>query len=224
MLCVLILIGSGSKAQEADSLVKKVRAKLAAVHDYQAEGIMKTDVPFMKLPESKVTIFFKNPDKFKVRKQDGIAIVPRGGINVNLGTLFAGNSYTAVPAGKADLNGKAVTVVKLLPLDEKSDVVVSTLYIDPKEYLVRKAIITTRENGTYEMDMSYGVWANKGLPDKVTLVFALKDYKLPKGLALDYDTGDKPKTANTTANQKGKVEISYSNYIVNKGISDAIFQ
>jgi hypothetical protein len=58
----------------------------------------------------------------------------------------------------------------------------------------------------------------------VIFSFAIKDYKLPKGLTFDYDTGDKPKTANPAANQKGKVEITYTNYIVNKGIADSIFQ
>ena len=223
LTCIFITIGFAGKAQEADSLIKKVKAKLATVSDYQAEGLMKTDVSFMKVPESKVTIFYKNPDKFKIKKQDGISIVPKGGVNINMGALFAGNNYTVVPAGKSNLQGKPVAIIKLLPLDEKSNVVVSTLYIDEKEYLVRKAVITTRESGTYEMEMSYGNYANKGLPDKIIFIFAIKDYKLPKGLAFDYDMGDKPKTANPAANAKGKVEIIYSNYIVNQGISDAIF-
>jgi hypothetical protein len=207
--------------QDADSLLAKVRAKLAGVSDYTAEGIMKTDVSFMKVPDARITVYFKQPDRFKIRKQDGISIMPKGGVNINLTTLFAGNRYTAVGAGKAAVNGTAVAVVKLLPLDEQSDVVVSTLYIDEKEYLIRKAVITTRENGTYEMEMSYGKYANRGLPDKVSFIFSTKDYKLPKGLAIDYDAGEKPR--NTTTNEKGKIEISYTSYAINTGLSNDIF-
>ncbi|HEX6428935.1 MAG TPA: hypothetical protein VF008_14665, partial [Niastella sp.] len=196
LVMMFLLPGFVTRAQDANELIKKVKEKLALVNDYQADGVMKTDVSFMKVPESKVTIYYKKPDKFKIKKQDGISIVPKGGGNINLAALFEGNNYTAVPAGKSTFNGAPVTIVKLLPLDEKSDVVVSTLYIDEKEALVKKAIITTRENGTYEMEMQYGKFISRGLPDTITFLFATKDYKLPKGLAFDYDAGEQPPKTN----------------------------
>jgi hypothetical protein len=52
-------------------------------------------------------------------------------------------------------------------------------------------------------------------------IFATRDYKLPKGLTFDYDTGEKPRTAN--GDQKGKIAISYTSYTINKGISDDVF-
>ncbi|HEY8896405.1 MAG TPA: hypothetical protein VIM79_16375 [Niastella sp.] len=225
-LLLFLLPGFADRAQDANELIKKVKEKLALVNDYQAEGVMKTDVSFMKVPESKVTIYYKKPDKFKIKKQDGISIVPKGGGNINLSALFEGNNYTAVPAGKGTVNGAPVTIVKLLPLDEKSDVVVSTLYIDEKEALVKKAIITTRENGTYEMEMQYGKYASRGLPDTITFLFATKDYKLPKGLAFDYDAGDQPPKTNASGNgnQKGKIRIAYTSYIINKGIASDVFK
>ena len=225
ILTLFLLPAFVSRAQDANALITKVKEKLALVSDYQAEGVMKTDVSFMKVPESKVTIYYKKPDKFKIKKQDGISIVPRGGGNINLAALFEGNNYTAVPAGKGTVNGAVVTIVKLLPLDEKSDVVVSTLYIDEKEALVKKAIITTRENGTYEMEMQYGRYTSRGLPDTITFLFATKDYKLPKGLAFDYDAGEqKPKTNTSNGNQKGKIQISYTSYSINKGLSNDLFK
>jgi outer membrane lipoprotein-sorting protein len=225
LLMLLLLPGLVSRAQDANDLIKKVKDKLALVNDYQAEGVMKTDVSFMKIPESKVTIYYKKPDKFKIKKQDGISIVPKGGGNINLASLFEGDNYTAVPAGKGTVNGSPVAVVKLLPLDEKSSVVISTLYIDEKDALVKKAVITTRENGTYEMEMQYGKYLSRGLPDTILFLFATKDYKLPKGLALDYDAGEQqPKTTAATGNQKGKIQISYTSYNINKGISNDIFK
>ena len=127
-------------------------------------------------------------------------------------------------AGKSTFQNIAVSIIKLLPLDEKSDIVVATLYVDETQSLIRKAIMTTKNSGTYEMEMSYGKYANWGLPDKVSFLFNTKDYKLPKGLAFDYDTGEKPKAVTTDKDQKGKLEISYTNYTVNKGIADDIFK
>jgi hypothetical protein len=212
-------------AQEADALVARIREKLNLVKDYQAQGILITDVSFMKVPKSEITVYYKNPDKFKIKKQDGISIVPKGGMSINVNSLFAANGqFTAVPAGKIKFQGEELSVVKLLPLDEKSDVVVSTLYVDDKLALVRKAITTTKESGTYEIEMSYGKFISWGLPDKVVFLFNTQNYKLPKGLAFDYDTGEKPVANNNAENQKGKIEINYSSYVINKGIAQENFK
>lgn len=212
-------------AQDANELARKVKAKLAAVNDYQAKGVMKTDVSFMKVPPSDVTVYYKKPNKFRIKKQDGIAVTPKGGVSINLNSLVASDNYTAVNAGTGTVNGVQVIIIKLLPLDESSEVVVSTLYIHEKELLIYKATTTTKENGTYEMELSYGRFAGWGLPDKVVFVFNTKDYKLPKGLAFDYDTGSKPVDTKAAAkNTKGRVEIAYSSYTINKGIDDALFR
>jgi hypothetical protein len=113
--------------------------------------------------------------------------------------------------------------VKLLPLDESTEVVISTLYIDEKEALICKASTTTRENGTYEMEMTYGKYANWGLPDKVIFQFNTKDYKLPKGVTFEYDTGEKKPSVTQTKGQKGKISIAYTSYLINKGLPDSIF-
>lgn len=220
----ILFIGLQVQAQNADELVKKVREKLALVNDYQASATLKTDVSFMKIPESKVDVLYKKPDKFRIRKQDGISVVPKGGISINLNALFVDGNYTAVPSGETTFAGIKVLIIKLLPLSETSDVVVSTLYIEEKPALIRKATTTTRENGTYEMELSYGKYSNYGLPDKVVFLFNTKDYKLPKGLAFDYDTGEKPAATSSSKNQKGRVEITYASYSVNKGLGDELFK
>lgn len=222
-LC-LVLSSFSVAAQDAGALARNVKAKLALVNDYQANAIMKTDISFIKVPPSNVIVYYKKPNRFRIRKQDGISVTPKGSVSINLNNLFAGDNYTAVFAGKSTLNGIAVTIIKLLPMDEKSDVVVSTLYIHEKELLILRSSTTTKENGTYEMEMTYGKFAQWGLPDKVLFIFNTKDYKLPKGLAFDYDAGgDKTADKKIPQNGKGKVEISYSGYSINKGLPDTVF-
>lgn len=211
-------------AQDAAALAQKVKAKLATVNDYQANGIMKTDVSFMKVPQSEVMIYYKKPNKFRIKKQDGITVTPKGGVSINLNAIIAGDNYAAVNAGTGNINGTPVTIIKLLPLEENSEVVVSTLYIDEKKLLIYKATTTTKDNGTYEMEMVYGKFADWGLPDKVTFIFSTKDYKLPKGLAFEYDSGTPPIDPNSSKSTKGKVEIYYSNYTINRGIDESLFK
>jgi len=90
--------------------------------------------------------------------------------------------------------------------------------------LIRKTTTTTRDNGTYETELSYGKWAEWGLPDKLVFSFNTKNYKLPKGITFEYEDGEKPAQTEEMKNRKGKIEIAYSNYIINHGISDAAFK
>ena len=223
-LFLFVLSCSISFAQPEADLVKKVKAKLDRVNDYEAVGKMKIDVSFIKAPQGKVKVYFKKPDKFRIKKEGGISILPKGGVSINLNSIVSTNNYAVVPSGESIIDGKKVKVVKLLPLDENSDVVLTTMYIDETNLLIRKSSITTRENGTYEMEMSYGKYIDWGLPDKVVFSFNTRDYKLPKGVTFEYDSGNEPKKEEVLKNKKGKVEISYSNYSINKGIDDNIFK
>lgn len=212
-------------AQDVDGLMKKLRVKMDAVNDYRAMGRLKTDVSFLRVPVSKIQVLYRRPDKFRIRKDGGISLLPKGGISVNLNALLATGNVTAIDAGSAVLKGAAMRMIKVLPADEKSDVILSTLYIDEQKLLIRKAVTTTRENGTYEMEMDYGKYAGYGLPDRVVVTFNTKDYKLPKGITFEYDPGQKPADPKAKpADRKGRVEISYDTYAINPGLKDADFK
>jgi len=140
-------------------------------------------------------------------------------------SLLTTDQFIALDAGTQTFEGQPIRVVKLLPVEENSEVILTTLYIDDASLLIKRAISTTRENGTYEMDMQYGNYRQYALPDKVIISFRTKDYKLPKGVTLEFSDEGKPKTeAEKLKNRKGRIEISYSSYTINKGIADAVFK
>jgi len=224
LFVLFVFFASVAMAQDASQLIKKVKAKLELVDNYEATGVMKTDIAFIKAPIGKIKIYFKKPNLFKIKKEGGISLLPKGGLSVNLSSLIASSSYSTIDAGIQDLGSKKLRVVKLLPNEESSDVVISTLYINEKESLIEKAVTTTKENGTYTMLMRYGAFSNYGLPDQVVFEFNTKNYKLPKGITLEFEDDSKPLTAaQQLKNKKGRVEINYKNYVVNKGIPAAIF-
>jgi outer membrane lipoprotein-sorting protein len=223
LLISLLFSSLQNFAQDPTSLIQKVKAKLDQVNNYEAAGIMKTNVSFLKVPEAQVTVYFKKPDKLKIKNDHGISLVPKGAVSISLNNLLKG-SFTALDAGTEMIDNKKIRIIKLLPVDENADIVLSTLYIDETSLLIVKAKTTTRESGTYEVEMYYGKYATYALPDKVVFIFNTKDYKLPKGITFDYDDGSKKKTENSVSNTKGKVEINYSSYIINKGLPDSVFQ
>lgn len=211
-------------AQDATVLVQKVRDKLSRVKDYRAEAVMTTEIPFLKIPSSPVTVYFKDPDKFRILQKNGISITPRGGMEVNLSMLVDLGRSTIIDAGVSVIQNISHRVVKILPQEENSKTVISTLYIDPKELLVRRAVTTTKDNGTFEIEMKYGRYSGWGLPDAVTFLFSTKDYQLPKGIAFDYDSKaeNKKRPAGTTTT--GTIRLDYATYLINKGVADSVFK
>ena len=210
-------------AQTPQELVNKIKAKLEKVNDYTARGKLKTNVVFIKAPIASVKVYYKKPDKMKIVNENGISFIPKGSVNINLAKFLSrSGNYEIVDAGTEPSTG--LRILKLLPSDENSEIVLSTLYIDQKAELIKKAKNTTRDNGTYELEMNYGKYASYGLPDKVIFSFNTKDYKLPKGVTFDYDDGAEKRNNDDIKNKKGKVEITYSEYLINKGVDDAIFK
>jgi outer membrane lipoprotein-sorting protein len=219
---LVVLFAEAVSAQSATVLLQKVRARLDQVNDYRATGTMKTDVSFLKEPEADVQVYFKKPDKLKIKNEKGISFVPKGAVTVSLNNLLKGN-YTVLDAGTDTAQGQKVKVIKLLPQDENADLVLSTFWVDEQRLVILRARTTTRDNGTYEVEMRYGKYVAYALPDKVVFTFNVKNYKLPKGVTLDYDDGAQKKQQGN-AGAKGKVELSYSSYTINKGVPDSVFQ
>jgi len=224
ILCILIGIKTLGFSQDMLPLIGKVKAKLDKVNDYVAEGNMKTEVVFIKAPVGKVKVYFKKPNHFKLKRDGGISILPKGGVTINMGSLISGNEFTAIASGETIIKGIKVKIVKLLPTNENSDIVLSTLYIDEVNLLIIKASTTTKENGSFEIEMTYGKYQDYALPDKVNFSFNTKDYKMPKGIALEFDDEEKLSDADKLKRKKVRVQINYYNYTINKGISDDIFK
>lgn len=225
ILLIFFVSSTTSFAQKpAAELLQQIRTKIDMVNDYEASGTMKTNVVFIKSTQAKVKVYFKKPDKLRIRNENGLSFIPKGSMNINLNSIFTHTAdFDAIDGGNEA--GSGWRIIKILPKEENSELVLSTLYIDEKLTLVRKAKITTRQNGTYELEMSYGKYASYGLADKLVFTFNTQEYKLPKGVTFDYDDGsDKKKPASENKDKKGRVEITYTSYIINKGVSDSIFQ
>jgi hypothetical protein len=223
LLISIVFLQTTKAHTQGDPLIEKVAQKLASVNDYVAEGIMKTDVSFIKASLGKVKVYFKKPNLLKVRKEGGISLLPKGGVSLTLNTLLNTKQYTAIQAGTQVLNGKSLRVIKLIPNDDRLDWVISTLWIDPTDALVYKTATTTKESGSYEISMEYGAYAQYGLASKIIFSFNTKDYKLPNGITLEFGDDEPVSKQQLLKNKKGSIEIRYIRYTINKGIPPHIF-
>lgn len=219
----LLLLGQSLQAQEANELMRRLRTQALQVKNYVATGTMKTNVPFLRVPESPVTVYYKSPDRVKIKNEKGISFIPKSAVGINLSHLLNENDYDILDAGTDHIAQTKVRVVKLLPKDDNADLVLSTLYIDERNTLILKAKTTTRENGSYQLEMTYGKYRSYGLPDNIVFTFNTRDYKLPKGITFDFDDGTTAKTTTPRSNT-GRADIRLSAYTINQGVPDDVFK
>ena len=139
--------------EDVNALVQKVRDKINLVNDYEANGKMKTNVSFLKVPVATVKLYFKKPNRLKIKNEKGISFIPKGAVNMNMSNVLSSGKYSVLDAGADKVRGTPVKVVKLLPEDDNADVVLSTLYIDAVNLVILKTKTTTRDNGTYELEI-----------------------------------------------------------------------
>jgi len=224
LFIALTLCSLACFSQEPAVVMKQIQAKLEKVNDYEASASLKTEISFLRVPDAIVKIYYKKPDKIKIKNEKGISLVPKETVSISLYSLV-NSKYQALDAGTDQIEGYRVRIIKLLPTDENAELVLATVYIDMRRLLILKAKITTRENGTNEVFLTYGKFLSIDLPDKIVFSFNTQDFKLPKGVTFDYDDGsEKKKPDEQVKNQHGKIEITYLNYLVNKGIPDALFR
>jgi outer membrane lipoprotein-sorting protein len=226
LLLLFLPVRGFAAASDANTLFLRMREKLEYVKDYVADIKMRVDVSFMRVPQLNGKLYFKAPDKMKLDRSGGISIMPRKSISMTLNNLVPAGEATVIDAGYEQVGNIRTRVIKVVPGSEQTDIVLTKIWIDEERLLALRTETTTRDNGTINMDLVYGKYAEIGLPDKITFFVDVKDFKLPKGVTMDYDQGQQPKNTGSekVKRKKGKIEITYLSYQVNKGIPDEVFR
>lgn len=219
----LIALAAGLSAfvatESPKQMLTAVLTKLKKVQDYSVSAHIKADIPMIKALPVDAKIYFKQKDKLKVESKS-IVILPKQGLNSFSNTFADSNSYTAVLKGSEILRKTTVQVINVIPDSDTSDVILGKFWIDNVNKLVMKSQLTTRSNGTVEVDYFYSLQKAYGLPDSMIFTVDVKKFKIPKGVAVDIQKSKAPK-ANEA--KTGKIYVSLKNYSINKGIPDSKF-
>jgi outer membrane lipoprotein-sorting protein len=211
-------------SQDSNVLLDKVVAKINNVKDYSVDALIRTNIPFIKIVPVKAKIYFKQKDKFKIVSK-GIVILPKQGFTDVNTFLSKTKSYMAVDGGTKMIGELKTSLITVIPTSENSEFVLAKLWIDPKNAVIISSQITTRSSGTVNVDYFYSSEIAFGLPSELIFEIDIKKFKMPKSVAADINNDKtKDKSKKKTVDKKGIITIKLSNYIINKGINDAIFQ
>ena len=203
-----------------DSLLIKVKQKLELIKDYKADIDIHLDVDFIKMPDKHAKMYFKHPDKVRFTSDEFI-MLPKRGIGISTRKLLV-DDYLALYSGQEEINSKAHAVIKVIPEGDKSDIVLSTLWIDTDNVLISKMENTTRNSGSYLIHLIYGN-SEIELPTEIKIRFLVKNLEIPlkfigKNSTVDIDELKKE------GDKEGVVTIKLNYTEINKGIEDSFFE
>lgn len=205
----------------ADELINAVINNYNRVKDYEVDIEIKVDVDFLKVPDSKAKIYFKQPDKIRL-KSEGFALLPKEGLDFSPASLTK-KDYTAIYEQDVMLNERKTSIIKIIPVGEQSNIILSTLWIDPIDKVIRKVESTTKTNGTFTIELHYNDSLKYPLPEKMVFSFNIDKLNFP----IAFSNGGNPPSKRKRlpdAPTKGNVIVKYSNYKVNIGIPDSVFE
>lgn len=214
-------VKASSSEPDAELILQKIKEQFEKVEDYKASVSILVDVDFVRIPDKEGTVYFMQPDNLKVRTK-GFSLLPKRGMNITPQKLL-GNEYTAIYVRSEVLNGIPVEVIKVIPVSTDDDVIISTLWIDTRMSVIRQLEATTRNEGTFLIELTFGrSFDGYTLPEEVKVDFDLRKNEMPLGLTGDFEgerTRDpKPKKS------RGSVTIIYHDYVVNKGAGAEAFR
>jgi outer membrane lipoprotein-sorting protein len=223
ILFILLILNCNlfSQANDPYSILKQVKEKFSKVRDYEVDVKIKVDISFLKMPEATAKIFFKYPNKVKLQSE-GFAMLPKQGISFSPASLLS-EGFTAIYAGVSQISDVNTDVIKVLPPTDTTDIVLSTLWVDRKNYIIRKVETSTKKSGTFQIELEYNDEGyDYGLPSSIKFSFDIPALNFPKGMTVETDMEKLQNGRNKPA--KGTVLVTYSNYKVNKEIEDSFFE
>jgi outer membrane lipoprotein-sorting protein len=211
-----------SEAPNADTILTKAVRGFADVQDFVVTIDAELKMDRVQVPKMHATMDFKRPDKVHFTSQSFL-FVPREGVTLNPAVLS--ERYDASFLGIDILDGRMVYKLQLAAKEKKTRLRQMYVWIDSTHWTVAKIETIPREGRTLSIVFSYEFVQEKfWLPVRTIFTFG--------------STTEGEKTADDSTSQpadqfnqmqhgmprNGSATILYSNYKVNVGLDDSIFE
>ena len=213
---IAVVVRTPANAQQltAEKILQNVKANFDAVKDYTAMLTGKVDMERLKAPKMNVKLYFKQPNKFKTESK-GTSFIPKNILDLNPGDLLM--KFDPSLMGKEDVDGKILYKIRLVTKPEKGKQIrESFIWVDESRWTITRLEAFPMEGRKIEIVIESTVIDGKYiLPAKIIAKFDFEQNTDSLAEKI-YSPNRMPK--------KGMVELIYSDYQVNKGLSDEIFE
>jgi len=204
---LLLTAALGARAWAAQpsamEIVTKALETQAGVEDYIATVAVTVDAPNIQVPRRTMTVYYKRPDKVHVESK-GLVVIPKDALVLGGLRRHLQENATASLVASGTLSGRPVYCVKLTPGESLGTERV-LCWIDSERYVLLKS------------EIWHG--SSKALTVSLTHTKADKGFLMPASIVCDIPAwvlGDSP--------EPGKVTVSFSDYQINTGLDDSIFE
>ena len=218
---------------DVNRVVDKTQKQFEKASDYQVTMKIELKVPGFRMPKKKYKVFFKQPNKLKIKSR-GFGMLPKTGIftspkdnfdNLKNMRLISTNN------NKGQVYIKGEVIVDSLKLKMPNEYAklgfrpTVTVKIDTNNWVINNIITELDTLKLVEITNTYKkVDNNYVMPSASTVQYFIKDAKLSGWLKKDITSivGQNPLEQKSDM-VEGKISIVYEDYIINRGIKDKVF-
>jgi hypothetical protein len=191
-----------------------IEKKYSGLKDYSTDVNVHFDIEALKAPDMQARLYFKSPDKLTVDSRR-IFFFPKEGGFFNP-FQFEKRNFEARLIEHLTYEGRRAVRLKLTPNNTDTFNKGSVLTIDIDRDVIREIKILPSEGREIIAVIDYGFFDGFDLPVRIRLQLDIPPSE--PGGAREFQFGRGGKRIS------GRVEITYSNYKINSGLSDEIFK
>ena len=215
LLLLLILPHWVQAQEEASRYLETIEKKYAGLKDYTAEVTVHFNIETFKTPDMQAKLYYKAPDKIKIESKRTFFFPKEGGyFNPS---LFKKEDFETKLMERSASDGKQAVKLKLTPKKTKKGIQHFLLLIDAERILIREMEVIQFDGREVKAVIEYGKFDGFELPSHIQLILDIPSFETegPK----DFDQLiQQPKRVT------GSIDITYSNYKVNSGLRDEMFE
>jgi len=215
-----MLLTSASIAQDANTILDKVRTQFETISDLRCDVNMEFDIPGVAIDEISGKMIYKKPDKFRVRTK-GLIFLPKQNPFSQLEILDNPTDYMAVAAGKAESNGIACHIINIIPTNG-GELVLMKLLIGIEDGRIHESELTLKREGTVQYINSYAK-ASDFIPTTMEFKADFKRFKMPKAISGDFSSAPVREEKGQSKYETGRVLMTISNLELNRKVEDSEF-
>ncbi|MEX2115688.1 MAG: hypothetical protein WEB37_02280 [Bacteroidota bacterium] len=220
-LSVLLTSLVSAQIPSGDELLLRCERNFKGIEDYSVDLTAAIDMERVRIPEMKAVLYFKQPDKINI-KSESFAMLPREGFALPVTALV--RNYDARSKGVEEIEGKQLYRLELTAKKGSARVQNLTVWVDPANYTIVQTISTPYRGRSVTVQTWYLHHENKfWLPERMRITFTATTPDT--STVEEFPIPGRPQTEESRRPPRsGSMEVQYSNYRVNSGLSDDLFK
>ena len=218
-------------------IIKKTDDQFREINNYQVDMVISIAIPAFRMPKKKYKVYFKQPDKIKVKSR-GFGLLPKTGMFTsplenfsNLSNIRFSKDFSRTDPNEIMLVGDLV--LDSLALDVPNEYARLTfkptvdVKVDTQNWVITQVLTKIDTVKIMEINNFYDVVDDSFyMPIRSTVEYYVKDARLSKWINKDIGTimGSNHNMNIESDMVKGLISVNYAKYKVNRGIKDSIFE